>query len=557
MTKLKILPALLLLVVLARCTSTQPISTETDPPVTTVVDTTATEVDTPDTAPATRPDDWFHLDPEEGYRGAGTARAYHTLLNGKEPRQTVIVAVIDSGIDIDHEDLQGHIWTNDDELAGNGTDDDQNGYVDDTHGWNFIGGRDGAHVQYDTYELTREFVKLSAKYQDVDPADVPEDEQQAYQYYQEVRADFDQEVQNTQQQFANVDGFLVALKQADEILKAHLNVNAITPDVLETVDESQEMLARAKGIFTFLFDNELTIEELEEYHESLQVDLDYRYSTDFDPRSIVGDNYDDTSERLYGNRDVEGPDAEHGTHVAGIIAADRNNDLGPRGIAGAAQIMVLRTVPDGDERDKDVANAIRYAVDNGAHIINMSFGKSYSPQKAVVDDAVRYADNKGVLMVHASGNDGEDLDSVPNFPTRTFLDGQQAANWLEIGATSWKGDHQFAASFSNYGKHSVDLFAPGVDIYSTLPDQAYGERDGTSMAAPVVTGVAALIMSYYPDLTATQVRDILLQTATPYPDQEVLVPGTQDRVTPFGQLSVTGSVVNAYAALKMAEVWSH
>jgi subtilisin family serine protease len=245
--------------------------------------------------------------------------------------------------------------------------------------------------------------------------------------------------------------------------------------------------------------------------------------------------------------------------VSGIIGAIRGNDTGIEGIAHNVRVMMVRTVPDGDERDKDVANAIRYAVDNGAQIINMSFGKSYSPHKRVVDDAVKYADSRGVLMVHAAGNDGENVDETPSFPTAVFEDGGRAQNWIEVGASSWKGADSLVAPFSNYGHDRVDVFAPGVDILSTAPGGGYEQQSGTSMAAPVVSGVAALLMAYYPDLTAADVKRIILESATRLTDRQVLRPnseGLPGPAVPFGTLSATGGIVNAYEAIRMAEEMS-
>jgi subtilisin family serine protease len=278
----------------------------------------------------------------------------------------------------------------------------------------------------------------------------------------------------------------------------------------------------------------------------------------------VGDNYEDKTERHYGNPDVAGPDASHGTHVAGIIGAVRDNETGMNGVANNVRIMPVRAVPDGDERDKDVANAIRYAVDNGAHIINMSFGKSYSPYKEHVDEAIRYADEKGVLMVHAAGNSSENTDEAENYPTDTYgnyFDGTaSASNWLSVGASSWQPDSSFVGGFSNYGDQRVDLFAPGVDIYSTVPDNKYKRNQGTSMAAPVVSGVAAVIMSYYPDLTAAQVRDIIMQSVKTYPAQMVIVPHKSDAEptsVEFSELSVSDGEVNLFKALQAAEQMSN
>ncbi|NIP78067.1 MAG: S8 family serine peptidase, partial [Gemmatimonadetes bacterium] len=201
--------------------------------------------------------------------------------------------------------------------------------------------------------------------------------------------------------------------------------------------------------------------------QRLEDRLEYGLNPEFDPRDIVGDDYEDAGERVYGNAEVTGPRAGHGTGVAGIIAAERGNGIGEDGIASSVRIMVLRTVPDGDERDKDVANAIRYAVDNGADIINMSFGKAHSPRKDVVDAAVRYAGERGVLLVHAAGNGGADLAEEPSFPTRVYADGGEAQNWIEVGATDWRGGERLVAPFTNYGDEEVDVFAPGVDIRTT------------------------------------------------------------------------------------------
>jgi subtilisin family serine protease len=264
----------------------------------------------------------------------------------------------------------------------------------------------------------------------------------------------------------------------------------------------------------------------------------------------VGDNPADLSERVYGSADVMGPDATHGTHVAGIIAAARGNGVGVDGIAPRVQIMAVRVVPDGDEHDKDVANGIRYAVDNGAQIINMSFGKAFSPHKSAVDEAVKYAESKGVLLIHAAGNDGEDLGENPSFPTRAYEGGGSAANWIEVGASSWKVD-SLATTFSNYGRGQVDLFAPGLDILSTVPGGGFERQDGTSMAAPVVTGVAALLMAYFPDLKAADVKRILLASVSPFGDRNVARPGNGPAVR-FGELSATGGVVNAFSAIRMA-----
>jgi subtilisin family serine protease len=297
--------------------------------------------------------------------------------------------------------------------------------------------------------------------------------------------------------------------------------------------------------------------ELNEGITHFKEELDYELNLNFDPRSIVADDTNNVNERFYGNADVMGPDAMHGTHVAGIIGADRTNNLGILGVADAVEIIGVRAVPDGDERDKDIANAIRYAVDRGARVINMSFGKAYSPNKPAVDDAVKYAMSKDVLLVHAAGNDNKNLDKEANFPTRVYADGTgSAAGWIEVGASGWKDDQSLKAPFSNYGKTTVDVFAPGEQIHSTVPGSKYMDLDGTSMAAPVVTGLAALIRSRYPQLTAVQVKDIIMKSVVPV-THDVIVPdeGGSGHAVPFSELCVSGGVVNAYNALKLAATY--
>jgi subtilisin family serine protease len=343
-----------------------------------------------------------------------------------------------------------------------------------------------------------------------------------------------------------------AVQRSTQILKQQLETDSLSEASIRSVSSPQRRVRRAQKTLLYFYDQGLSPSDLRDYKDQLQRQVEYNYNPDFNPRPIVGDDYSDKTERQYGNNDVEGPDASHGTHVAGIIGATRQNGLGVKGIARGIQLMSVRTVPNGDERDKDVANAIRYAVDNGADVINMSFGKSYSPYKSVVDAAVQYADSMGVLMIHAAGNDGANVDSTDNFPSPYYEDGGRAQRWIEVGASSWKGGKQLAARFSNYGAERVDVFAPGQSIYSTVPDNKYKRNDGTSMAAPMVSGLAALMMAYYPSLTATEVRSIILDTATRYQDQRVSRPGGKGTVQ-FGKLSRTGAIVNAKAALQRAE----
>ncbi len=507
------------------------------------------------------PENWFNLDREtDNVQGVSTEKTYQELLGEKESR-TVVVAVIDGGVDVEHEDLQGKIWINEDEIPGNGKDDDGNGYIDDIYGWNFLGGPDGENVHHDTYELTRELVRLEPKYEGANPDDLSKKEKKEYEYYQKLKEDYDTEMSQMQEGLKNFAGLKEMVAQSMRLIAAYLNMEEedLEPASLEQVNSPDERIKRAVSVIDYALENDLNMEYLEEAIEYFENQVKYYLNKEFNPRSIVGDDYDDLSDRVYGNPDVAGPDADHGTHVAGIIAANRDNKLGMKGVANDVKIMAIRAVPDGDEHDKDVANAIRYAVDNGADIINMSFGKSYSPQKAYVDEAVLYAEEKGVLLVHAAGNDSKNLDDANNFPTKD-LDNRRkdAKNWLEIGASSWGDATNFVGEFSNYGKKSVDVFAPGVDIYSTMPGSEYEEQNGTSMAAPVTSGVAALLMSYYPELDAVQVKDVIMKSASRFDAMKVNKPGqpeeegAEDMIV-FEELSVSGGIINAYEAVKLAE----
>lgn len=521
-------------------------------------------------AVTTVPKDWYLRDPEtDSIQGVSAERAYATVLKGR-PSRTVIVAVIDSGVDIEHEDLKDNLWINEDEIAGNGADDDKNGYVDDVHGWNFIGGKEG-NVDADTYEVTREYARLKPKYENVEEKSVSKKNRAEYAYWKKVKEKYERDSKFSKdqydqylQQYQLYTNAFMTIHYCDSLLQQNLG-QPVTKSSLANVSSTNDTIQFAKQTLSRILESvegdvevSVFLEELAGYIDQLQdgvhhyeTAVEYGYNTEFDSRKVIGDNPNDLTERIYGNNDVEGPDARHGTHVAGIIAANRVNDIGVKGIADNVKIMSVRAVPNGDERDKDVANAIRYAVDNGAHIINMSFGKSFSPHKEVVDKAVKYAESKGVLLVHAAGNDGDDLDQESNFPNKTYTSGGQAKTWLEIGASSWGADQNFVGSFSNYGKKSVDLFAPGVQIYSTTPNDTYEDLQGTSMAAPATSGVAAIIMSYFPELTAAQVKDILRQSTRKFDGLKVTKPGSKEAV-PFNQLSSSGGMVNAYEAVKLA-----
>jgi len=508
-------------------------------------------------------ENWHHESQESAFpTGIRSAEWYSE--NGNSKGKKIIVAVMDSGVDIDHPDLKNNIWINSDEIPGNKVDDDKNGYVDDIHGWNFIGAPGGGSVLNESLELTREYAKGRKKWEGVNLGKLSKKESKAYDAYLEKKKQVETKRENAEQQIAEVKQTETIVMNALQAAKEFLQGDTINIEKLEaSPDENIQIASR---IIRNVQDQGIEVESIdwlievagEQFKEQIAANdkiLDYSYNPDFDSRVIVGDIYGDFDNRNYGNNDVHGEFSYHGTHVSGIIGAERNNDLGMNGIADEVTIMPIKVVPDGDERDKDVANGIRYAVDNGALVINMSFGKGYSPEKFLVDEAIAYAAKHDVLLVLGAGNEGDNIDTDPKYPSdtytkKTFLGPKQAPNMLSIGAVGPEGGEAAVAEFSNYGKKSVDVFAPGVFIYSTTPDSTYDYASGTSMAAPVVSGIAVLIRSRYPDLSAKQVKEIIMDSSRPLPSN-VTQPGTFDKVSPK-ELSVTGGTVDVIAAMKLA-----
>lgn len=559
------------------------------------------------------PANWYNLDLlQDGYFGISTEKAYKELLNGKQVRQKVIVAVIDGGVDTSHEDLKDVLWHNQKEVAGNGIDDDGNGYIDDIHGWNFIGSKN-ANVAYDNLELTRIRRTLLPKFISTTKMTVLDSaDKEQFALYQKVTKEFGEKYNDAHASFSAINTITkildsVAAATGKKIPRVE-DIDQYSPNGEEEEYYVKYIKKGAKkdGMDKFY-------EEMKDAYKQYDVMLNYNLNMDYDPRpSLVGDNYANPQERLYGNSDVAGPNADHGSHVSGIIAAKRDNGIGINGIADNVSIMAIRVVPEGDERDKDVANGIRYAVDNGARIINMSFGKGFKWDKEIVDEAVKYAEKKGVLLVHAAGNDNADNDAKDNFPNKYFetpeaiayeknkkvadlkelLDKAKenqklsnprygpmnrgsistnfkpkpvdttkfnfphASNWIEVGASAYKNDSELKASFSNYGKYTVDVYAPGFMINSTIPGSKYKEFDGTSMAAPVVSGLAALILTYYPELQPAEVRDIIMKSVVKV-TQKVKHTNSRNESSRilFTELCRSGGIVNAYQALKLAATY--
>lgn len=502
------------------------------------------------------PKNWHLLDyKDSGYFGISLDKAYEFLKGRKS--QKVIVAVIDSGVDTLQEDLKSVLWTNRREIPGNGIDDDGNGYIDDIHGWNFLGGKDGQNVDQDSYEGARVYWKLKEKYGDQLPDTnklTGQDRIDAVTFYRAKESVVDNVDMSQVMVFQKM---LEILEKGDPIIAKDLGKETFTGEDLKTYNPSNDDAKKAAGIYLNMcrannnFD--LTNKDFLGYFKGEVAKADAAQNPPPNFRNmIVKDDYEDITDKFYGNTDLMTGSPMHGTHCAGIIGADRKNGIGINGVADNVELMIIRAVPDGDEHDKDIANGIYYAVNNGAKIISMSFGKSFSPYKKWIDDAIKYAQSKGVLLVHAAGNDAKNLDVDYNFPTPYYLNSKEKApNFITVGASGDHANGGLVASFSNYGKTMVDVFAPGVNIYSTLPGgNQYGNLSGTSMAAPVVSGIAALLLEYFPTLSAEQIKWVIENSVTPV-TEEVKLPGTSDMVK-LSDISVTGGIVNAYNAVKLA-----
>ena len=496
---------------------------------------------------------WHHMDPtSDGVAGVGSFKA-HELLKGRQTK-TVTVAIIDSGMDIDHEDLKENIWVNEDEIPGNGIDDDKNGYVDDMHGWNFLGTAEGTNLRYANLEMTRLFRKLDPRFNGKTKKEISKGDRADFELYQEVSMKVKEEQSKSEEEFMQIAGIKMFYDKADSVLVENLGEEYTLEDAANHTADDPEF-AKYRDFVVMMNAQGMDKEGLDHYFEYLEAGLKYHYNPGFIDREIMGDDLSKTDERNYGNNDVAAPDAEHGTHVGGLVGSLRSNGLGGDGICSDVKLMALRAVPNGDEFDKDIANAIRYAADNGAQIINMSFGKGYSPQVEAVYDAIRYAESKNVLLIHAAGNDAANNDKVEGFPNPKLGKKERASSFLTVGACSPDLSQELPGIFSNYGKKEVDFFAPGVQVYSTMPGNEYEPQDGTSMAAPVATGVAAMILSYFPQLTAVQLKDLLVSTVHQSGKLKVTLPDPEyvgGKQVPFKKLSRTGGIVNAYNAAKKA-----
>lgn len=489
--------------------------------------------------------------------GMSVEKAYSELLTGRKGKK-VIVGVIDSGVDIEHEDLKDVIWVNEDEIPGNGIDDDKNGYIDDVHGWNFLG-----NIVKENMEYVRYIKRFKAEFEGKTEAQIDAEDMADFQIYTKAVAEYEKEKGEAEAVLARYQGILGQLRPAHEAMTVKFGKEDYTAADVSGIENPTETEQQYAGMLTQMFNFGGSIPEVMErlsggieYFEG-RLDSHFDMSTNF--RKVLGDDPDDWNSKFYGNGDVDGPDpkkedARHGTHVAGIIAATRDNGIGMNGVANNAEIMVVRAVPDGDEYDKDIALAIRYAVDNGAKVINTSFGKYYSPHPQWVWDAIKYASDKDVLIVNAAGNEGFDLDGIQVYPNDQKVGEkmEMGNTFITIGALNYEYGPELVASFSNYGKTSVDVFSPGVKIWSTVPLNEYEYLQGTSMAAPAVAGVAAMIRSYYPSLKASEVKQILMDSGLTT-NATVILGGDESNTDKFTSISTSGKMVNMYNAILLAD----
>ena len=511
---------------------------------------------------------WSAADIEtDSIAGMSLAKAYK-FLEGKKGVQ-VIVGIADSGVDVEHEDLKGVAWVNPKEVPGNNKDDDNNGYVDDIHGWNFLGNKEGKIVNADQLEITRIVKNGMDKFGNKKASEIADADKKEYQEYLKIKEKFDKVAKAKENEIANLKATKTRILQLEESFTAVQKLigksDFTLDDVKNAKSDDAQTTAKINDV-AMIMGRGMKMADLLSYKKDLLEYLESQenaksYDLNFNARQSLGDNLYDITDTKYGNNNVIGSKKleSHGTHVAGIVAASRGNGKGLDGVANNVKILTVRVVPDGDEHDKDVALGIRYAVDNGAKIINTSFGKAYSPNKQWVFDAIKYAAKNDVLIVNAAGNDSKNIDVEKTYPNDSDdLINEISDNVLTVGANSLFYDKRLPARFTNYGKRNVDVFAPGVQIYSTIPSDEYAQKSGTSMAAPSAAGVAALVRSYYPQLSASQVKHILMNSGTKI-NFNVIKPGSQSRQNPdgelvsFSELSVSGRIVNAYNALKMAD----
>ncbi len=520
---------------------------------------------------------WHHKDFNLDNIPGISLEKWYKSNNKKSKNNEVIVAVVDTQVDIDHEDLRDNIWVNTKEIPNNNIDDDKNGYVDDINGWNFIGYKKS---NYSIKWMNHENVRILRQYKTLfslnDENQLKDKDKFMFNQYKSSKKDlkydikdqkewifvYEQLLKRYESTFRYIDSIFpkksYSIKKLDSIIKLKgIGEKYLWKIFEENLNDEEAKLKTFKYCLESNFLDKDKVLKLKNETDSI---LDRNFNVNYQDRKELGDNENNFEERNYGNSNVGGKQNDyklhfnHGTEVASVVSSKRYNSLGLNGISNDIKIMPITTSSSGDEHDKDIANAIYYAVDNGAKVINMSFWKDYSLNQEVVTKAILYAEKNNVLIVHISGNKSQDIDKFYNYPNDYSYElGENVAdNFINVGSTNKTLGDNFVSRFSNYGKNNVDIFAPGANISVAFKNNQYGKDSGTSLAAPMVSGTVALIWLYYPKLTASQVKQIIMQSGTSH-DIEVIVPGTKDKKVKFSELSKSGKVLNVYNAMLLAE----
>ena len=515
---------------------------------------------------------WFQKDYlQDGLPGISLDKWYKQ--NKRIPKTNeMIVAVIDTKIDLKHEDLENQIWINTKEIANNGIDDDGNGFIDDVNGWNFLGYSNGGYIKWGNNEFVRIIRKWAQVFKDKTAEQLSKNELNQFKEYERAQLKFGTETKFYKNWLRSLQYLIQVYPLVKDTLKHYFPKEDYTNQQLDSLyqkhkindksfrsrrdDNDKDLGALIDYMRVSLGSNQNTLTDIKDQESQLNSIVNECLNLEFNERHFINDDVFIAK----GNNEIinsikkEYTIENHSTLVSGIIAAERTNDIGIKGVAPHTKIMPLVICSNVDEHDNDIAAAIRYAVNNGAKVINMSFGKEFSLYKNRVINAYKYAEKNDVLLVHAAGNNSFNVDDNPYYPSDVDYENPDEVvdNFITVGSISQKIDSSFVSEFSNYGKKNVDLFAPGDKIYTTTAGNSYAYDSGTSLAAPMVSGTAALIWSYYPKLTAKEVKQIILESGTAY-DIEVLIPGGEGKKAKFSELSKSGKVLNAYNAMQLAE----
>jgi cell wall-associated protease len=503
---------------------------------------------------------------------------FYLEYKNKPELNNIVVAVIDTQLDIQHEDLRDQVWTNPKEISNNDIDDDHNGHVDDINGWNYIGAKNGDYLVWGNFEYVRLVREWGLEFKDKTESEIKTQDISKYKEYQRAIKALEKNNKYYKNYLKSLKYSLQLYPLAKDTLKHYFPKENYTAKQLDSMYKAYKINDKTyqqmrddndKDFGALIFQMKIRMENntnsfdiLKDKESQFDSIVNKNLNADYDERKFIDDNPNELG-KSYGNNKISTSIKkeirifqDHNTKVSGIIAATRDNNKGIQGFSNQIKLMPLNVsyTGNGDEHDKDIAMAIRYAVDNGAKVINMSFKKEFSLHKEWVDEAFKYAEEHNVLIVHCAGNEKSNADENPFYPNDVAYDGKGEIcnNFINVGSISQKVDSTFVSGFSNYGKNNVDIFAPGDEIYTTSSENTYGFDSGTSLAAPMVSGTAALIWLYYPKLTAAQVKQIIMDSGVAY-DMEVIVPGTKDKKVKFSELSKSGKVVNVYNAMLMAK----